>query len=119
MAGDGLRMNVDDGAYNLTALAERLRSERLAPVLPVLDHDVLAATILRPVPGEAFEEGQAPSNTIYVVIAGFGTLGSCDADDMEVTAGDVLFVSAGADRRFTKLSRKFHVWRLILRPPLT
>ena len=111
-------MNVDDGAYNLTALADRLRSDKLGHVLPVLEYDTLSATIVRPVSGAAFEEGPAPSDTIYVVIAGFGSLGSGDADDMEATAGDVLFVTAGRNRRFTKLSRKFQVWRLTLRPPL-
>ena len=108
-------MNVDDGAYNLTALADRLRSDKLAPVLPVLEHDALSATILRPVPGEAFEEGAAPCDTIYVVIAGFGSLGSGDAGEMDATAGDVLFVTAGAYRHFARLSRKFQVWKLTLR----
>jgi hypothetical protein len=112
-------MTVDDGAYNLTALADRMRSDTLVHALPVLEHDALSATILRPVPGEPFEEGPATSDTVYVVIAGFGSLGSSDADDMDATAGDVLFVTAGRNRRFTKLSRKFLVWRLTLRSPLT
>lgn len=106
-----------DGNYNLSALADRLRSERPALVLSVLEHEALSAAVLRPVPGEPFEEGPAPSNTIYVVIAGFGSLGSGDGDDMEATAGDVLFVTAGRNRCFSKLSRKFQVWRLTLRTP--
>jgi hypothetical protein len=109
-------MNVDSGAYNLTALADRLRSDKLAHMLPVLEHVTLSATILRPVHGKPFEAGPAPSDTIYVVIAGFGCLGSGAGDDMEATAGDVLFVTGGSDRRFTKLSRKFQVWRLVSRP---
>jgi len=76
---------------------------------------VLSTTVLRPVPGEPFEEGRAPSDTLYVVIAGFGRLGSGDADDMDATAGDVLFLAAGRNRPFPKLSRKFLVWRLALR----
>ncbi|MDQ0840017.1 hypothetical protein [Sphingomonas faeni] len=108
-------MNVGAGAYNLTALADRLRADELAYVLPVLEHHTLSATILRPVPGEPFEEGPAPTDTVYVVIAGFGRLGSGDADEMDATAGDVLFVTAGHTRRFTELSRKFLVWRLALR----
>lgn len=85
-------------------------------MLSVLEHEALSASVLRPVPGEPFEEGPAPFDTIYVVIAGFGSLGSGDADDMEATAGDVLFVPAGCHRCFSKLSHKFQVWRLTLRP---
>ena len=112
-------MHVDDGAYNLTALADRLRSDKLADVLPVLEHATLSATILRPVPGEPFEPGPAAFDTIYVVIAGFGSLGSGGGDDLEATAGDVLFVTSGSIRRFTRLSPKFQVWRLALRFPPT
>lgn len=108
-------MNVSDGAYNLTALADRLRPDKPGHVLSVLEHEALSAAVLRFIPGEPFEEGHAPCDTIYVVIAGFGSLGSGDADDMEATAGDVLFVTAGRDRRFSKLSPKFQVWKLTLR----
>jgi ethanolamine utilization protein EutQ (cupin superfamily) len=78
----------------------------------VLEHGAFSATILRPSPGEPFEEGIALTDTIYIVIAGFGSLGSGDYNAVEATAGDVLFVPAGRDRRFTKLSRKFEVWRI-------
>jgi hypothetical protein len=105
-------MIAHDAVYNLTALADRLRPGELTHELHVLGHDALSATLLRPVPDEPFEAGEASSHTIYVVIAGFGSLGSGDADDREATAGDVLFVPAGANRRFTRLSRKFQVWRL-------
>jgi len=112
-------MNAKDGVYNLTALADRLRPDRAVHVLPVLEHEVLSASILRPDPGQPFEEGSASSDTIYVVIAGFGSLAGGDAGNMEATAGDVLFVAVGQDPRFTKLSRKFQVWKLTLRPAPT
>jgi mannose-6-phosphate isomerase-like protein (cupin superfamily) len=105
-------MTANDGAFNLTALAYRHRSDRPAHVLPVLEHGAFSATILRPLPGEPFEEGPALTDTIYIVIAGFGCLGSGDKKSVEATAGDVLFVPAGRERRFTKLSRKFEVWRI-------
>jgi mannose-6-phosphate isomerase-like protein (cupin superfamily) len=110
-------MNATNGVYNLTALADRLRPA--AKVLPVLEHEVLAAAILRPEQDEFFEDGPAPHDTVYVVIAGYGSLGSSDADDVEVTAGDVLFVPLGQQRRFRNLSGKFEVWRLVLHPSPT
>jgi len=112
-------MNAHDAVFNLTALADRLRSDGAVGVLPVLEHDTISAVILRPVPGQPFEDGPAPSDTIYVVIAGDGRLSSGGADEVEATSGDVLFVPAGQARRFTKLSRKFQMWRLALRPAAT
>jgi mannose-6-phosphate isomerase-like protein (cupin superfamily) len=109
-------MSANDEAFNLTALAYRLRSERPEHVVPVLEHGSFSATILRPLPGEPFEEGPALTDTIYVVITGFGCLGGGYAGDVDATAGDVLFVPAGIERRFTKCSHQFQIWRLMLRP---
>ena len=112
-------MSAKDGVYNLTALADRLPRDGVGNMLPVLEHDVLAAAILRPKRGEPLEDGSASYDTIYVIIAGYCRLRSGRVDDVEATAGDVLFVPKGQEPRFAKLSRKFEMWKLVLRPPAT
>ena len=110
-------MKAKNGLFNLTALADRLPRDEAVDVLPVLDHSVLSAAILRPKQGEPFENGPTSSDTIYVIIAGYCRLHCGGVNDVEATAGDVLFLPIGQKPRFTKLSRKFEMWRLVLRPP--
>ena len=119
-----------DKPVNLTALAERL------PPLPSPDapdgatsasasaRRVLTRGDLR------FEVVQAPEKAggrdgstagdgpdeIYVVISGDGAFRCADGEIVEFTAGDVLFVPAGAAGRFVRSSRGFRTWRIALAP---
>jgi mannose-6-phosphate isomerase-like protein (cupin superfamily) len=106
------------GIVNLTAAADRLRSDDGPPMQEVVANARLSVAILKPIDGQPFEAGPAPADLFYVVIAGFGCLISTDGDDIDFTAGDILFVEAGSDRRFRNLSRKFQAWRIeLLAPP--
>jgi uncharacterized protein YjlB len=52
------------------------------------------------------EHGPAERDIIYIVLSGYGVLGSV-SEEVEFTNGDVLFIAAGTGCDFLQLSRKF------------
>lgn len=77
-------------------------------------HDGMSAEIVEYARGAALEHGPAERDIIYIVLSGYGVLGS-GSEELELTNGDVLFVAAGTEPRFPQLSRKFKAWKLQLR----
>ena len=108
-------MSSGTGICNLTAKADRLRMGERPNAPKALTYDDMSAEILAPTSSESFEAGLAERDTLYVVMAGSGVVES-DGEEVDFTAGDVLFAPAGIDRRFAKLSRKFKAWKIMLRP---
>lgn len=103
------------GICNLTAWADRLRMGERPDAPKALTHDGMSAEILAPLEGAPFESGPVERDTLYVVTAGSGVV-ECNGEEVDFTAGDVLFAPAGADRHFGKLSRRFKAWKISLRP---
>ena len=46
---------------------------------------------------------------VYVIISGEGTF-FCNGETMSFAPGDVLFVPASAEHRFTKFTKDFKTW---------
>jgi mannose-6-phosphate isomerase-like protein (cupin superfamily) len=49
--------------------------------------------------------------TVYVVTAGFGAL-RWDEEDIECTAGDLLFVPRGCPHHFERSDARIQIWRI-------
>ncbi len=47
-----------------------------------------------------------------MIIAGYGVLLCSDGERIEFTAGDVMFVPAGAEHHFDEIVPKFRTWRI-------
>ncbi len=47
-----------------------------------------------------------------MIIAGYGVLLCSDGECIKFTAGDVMFVPAGAEHRFEEIGPKFRTWRI-------
>jgi mannose-6-phosphate isomerase-like protein (cupin superfamily) len=60
---------------------------------------------------EAIPE-RSDADTLYVIISGYGVLRCSDGERIEFTAGDVMFVPAGAEHRFDEIGPKFRMWRI-------
>jgi len=99
---------------NLTASAYRHGDGESVRLNPVLTHGSLSAEIVTATGAAPFEQGPVDRDIFYVVIAGFGVLQDGAGAEVDFTAGDLLFVPAGIDRRFSKLSSKFQTWRIML-----
>lgn len=55
---------------------------------------------------------RAETDILYVIIAGYGVLRCTDGEYIEFTAGDVMFVPAGALHCFEQVAPKFKIWRI-------
>ena len=99
---------------NLTAAVYRRGDGEDVRANPILTHGSLSAEIVAATDFSPFDEGPANQDMLYIVIAGFGVLQDGTGAGVDFTAGDLVFVPAGADRRFSKLSSKFQTWRIRL-----
>ena len=102
---------------NLTAIAERLPRADGRVAARLLTGADLAFELLAVDEARARQETLGRCDEVYIVISGYGTLRCGDAEVVEFTAGDVLFVPAGAAGRFRRLSRGFKTWRISLGSP--
>jgi mannose-6-phosphate isomerase-like protein (cupin superfamily) len=97
---------------NLTAAAEPMPWAEACRAIGVSGpHDAVALEVRGLTHAENGRQNDGASETVYVVIAGFGVL-RCDDVDMECTGGDVLFVPRGCSHRFERLDGEIKIWRI-------
>lgn len=100
-----------DQPINLTAAVDLAGLLNGRGVTQVLTGARLTFGIHGPDGLEAVPE-TSEADTLYVIIAGYGVLCCSDGERIEFTAGDVMFVPAGAEHRFDEIGPKFVMWRI-------
>jgi len=104
-----------DQPVNLTAAVDLAGLLKGRGVTQVLTGAHLTFGIHGPDGLEAVPE-TSEADTLYVIIAGYGVLCCSDGERIEFTAGDVMFVPAGAEHRFDEIGPKFRIWRIEIGP---
>lgn len=101
---------------NLTAAAERRpwsEAKRVFDVPPSTDGPSLGIVGLDDV--EAGWSSPGVSDTVYVIVSGYGVLHCGDAA-MECTMGDVVFVPRGRAHHFERRDGVIRIWRISSAP---
>jgi mannose-6-phosphate isomerase-like protein (cupin superfamily) len=96
---------------NLTAAVELAGLLEGRGITQVLAGPDLTFVIHGPDGLEAVPE-KSEADILYVIIAGYGVLCCSNGERIEFTAGDVMFVPAGAEHRFDEIGPKFRMWRI-------
>ncbi|HEY6430534.1 MAG TPA: cupin domain-containing protein [Acetobacteraceae bacterium] len=103
-----------DGPINLTEIAAGMSWKDACDTLRVCHRSPSAGVSIQPLDDGANEQpSDSTSDTIYVVISGYGILRYEDTD-IECTAGDVLFVPRGHPHRFARMDGEIRIWRIRL-----
>jgi hypothetical protein len=92
---------------NLTAAALEQSGPTGIPSAPLLLRPHMRCDQLDGSALQAQGQAAAARDEVYVVVAGFGGMRCEDGSTLEVTAGDVVYVSPGTSRGFEALSRNF------------
>jgi mannose-6-phosphate isomerase-like protein (cupin superfamily) len=99
---------------NLTATAEQMPWPEAQEVVHVLARSNGHTLEIRGLDDAAVRHPDTGlSDTVYVVISGYGVL-RCRDTATECTAGDVLFVPRGHEHRFERLDGEIRIWRISL-----
>ncbi len=106
-----------DQPVNLTAAVELGRLTDGPASAPVLSREHLAFAIHGVDELQTVAE-RVETDILYVIISGYGILCCADGERIEFTAGDVMFVPAGAEHRFDEIGPKFRTWRIAIGKPL-
>ena len=104
-----------DGPINLTGIAAGMSWKDACDTLRVCHRSPSAGVSIQPLDDGANEQpSESTSDTIYVVISGYGILRYED-NDIECTAGDVLFVPRWPSTSVCAHGRgRSRIWRIRL-----
>jgi mannose-6-phosphate isomerase-like protein (cupin superfamily) len=99
---------------NLTATAETMSWPEVQEAVRVFARSIGYILEIRALDDvEAGHQATGMTDTVYVVIAGYGVLHNGDTAT-ECTAGDVLFVPRGHEHWFERLDGAIRIWRISL-----
>jgi mannose-6-phosphate isomerase-like protein (cupin superfamily) len=102
------------GPVNLTEIAVGMSWSDARETLRIHRMAQSAGLIIQPLSDS--ENGQpdaSASDTIYLIISGYGTL-HCDNNEMDCTTGDVLFIPRGHPHQFERADGEIRIWRIQL-----
>ncbi|MCK1288612.1 cupin domain-containing protein [Bradyrhizobium sp. 44] len=99
---------------NLTEIASGMSWRQACETLRICHRPGTASIRIRPLDGpESGAPDDGSSDTIYVVVSGYGML-RLDSKKMECTAGDLLFIPRGHPHHFDRTDGEIRIWKISL-----